>query len=130
MIDATGPAPAGGASREFVLSERPSRREAEAAAAALLRPTDGAYELEEARARRRADARLRRIAADILRSVERRLPGRVRDLRVRFEGDRFVLSGVSSSYYVKQVAQHVAMTALDAFMLGRLVNEIEVRSVR
>jgi hypothetical protein len=40
------------------------------------------------------------------------------------------MSGVSSSYYVKQVAQHVAMSTLDAQMLGRLVNEIEVRSVR
>ena len=59
-----------------------------------------------------------------------RLPGRVRDLKVRVEDDQFVLSGVSSSYYVKQVAQHVAMNALDALMLGRLVNEIEVRSVR
>ena len=65
-----------------------------------------------------------------MRSVETRLPGRVRDLKVRVENGQFVLSGVSTSYYVKQVAQHVAMTALDAQMLGHLVNEIEVRSIR
>lgn len=78
----------------------------------------------------RSEARLRRVAAEIVRSVQSRLPGRVRDLKVRIEDDQFVLSGVSSSYYVKQVAQHVAMSALDAVMLGRLVNEIEVRAVR
>ncbi len=78
----------------------------------------------------RSEAKLRRIAAEIVRSVQSRLPGRVRDLKVRIEDDQFVLSGVSSSYYVKQVAQHVAMSALDAVMLGRLVNEIEVRAVR
>jgi hypothetical protein len=72
----------------------------------------------------------RRIAEDILRSVESRLMGRIRDLAVRVERGRFVLSGVSSSYYVKQMAQHLAMTALDKRMLGRLVNEIEVRTVR
>ena len=95
---------------------------------------DGIAELAKAaaasRAAARANARLARIAADIVRSVEMRLPGRVRDLKVRVEADQFVLSGVSSSYYVKQVAQHVAMTALEAVMLGRLVNEIEVRTVR
>ena len=78
----------------------------------------------------RSDAKLRRIAAEIVRSVQSRLPGRVRDLKVRVEDDQFVLSGVSSSYYVNLVAQHVAMSALDAVMLGRLVNEIEVRAVR
>ena len=76
------------------------------------------------------EARLRRVAADIVRSVQFRLPGRVRDLKVRIDDGQFVLSGVSSSYYVKQVAQHLAMSALDKVMLGRLVNEIEVRSMR
>jgi hypothetical protein len=82
------------------------------------------------RAAARAEAKLARVAANIIESVQSRLPGRVRDLKVRIEPDCFVLCGVSSSYYVKQVAQHLAMTALDAVMLGRLVNEIEVRTVR
>jgi len=49
---------------------------------------------------------------------------------VRVDGDQFVLAGTASSYYVKQVAQHVAMHALNEQMLGRLVNEIVVHSVR
>jgi hypothetical protein len=71
-----------------------------------------------------------RVAAEIADTVEARLPGRIRDLRVCFEEDQFVLRGVSSSYYVKQVAQHVAMNALNALMLGRLVNDIKVHSMR
>lgn len=119
-------AAAGGAPREAIFSKRALRRDAETSAAASM--VNGARQAEAALAL--AEARLRRVAADIVRSVESRLPGRVRDLKVRVERDQFVLSGISSSYYVKQVAQHVAMNALDALMLGRLVNEIEVRSVR
>lgn len=69
------------------------------------------------------------VAAMVL-AVQARLPGRICDLEVRVESDQFVLTGVASSYYVKQVAQHVAMNALNELMLARLVNEIEVRSVR
>jgi hypothetical protein len=131
MIDAGGHATSG-PPREIVLSKAAVICDAEtsAAAARQLRDerTNGAH--GELRSLRRADVRLRRIAAEISRSVQARLPGRVSNLAVRVENDQFVLSGVSSSYYVKQVAQHVAMTALDALMLGRLVNEIEVRSVR
>ncbi len=71
-----------------------------------------------------------RAAAAVVGAVEGRLPGRIRDLDVRVESDHFVLTGVASSYYVKQVAQHVAMNALNEVMLARLVNEIVVRSVR
>jgi hypothetical protein len=31
---------------------------------------------------------------------------------------------------VKQIAQHLAMTAMDTRLLGRLVNEIEVHTIR
>lgn len=72
----------------------------------------------------------RRLVAEIVRVVEARLPGRVSGLKVVVQEDQFVLRGVSSSYYVKQVAGHLAMTTIDARLLGRLVNEIEVRSVR
>ena len=118
-------APAGGAPREVILSKRGLARDGETVTAAATRTVADAKAPVAG-----ADAKLRRIAADIARSVQARLPGRVCDLKVRVENDQFVLSGVSSSYYVKQVAQHVAMNALDALMLGRLVNEIEVRSVR
>lgn len=115
MIDGRGDYSAGTSTREYAHGAR-----ALSASAAM----------DSGMATAPSEAKLRRIAAEIVRSVESRLPGRVRDLKVRVAEDQFVLSGVSSSYYVKQVAQHVAMSALDAVMLGRLVNEIEVRAIR
>lgn len=78
----------------------------------------------------RSDSRMRRLATDVIAAVQSRLPGRIRDLKVRIEGEQVVLSGVSSSYYVKQVAQHIAMTTIEAVTLRQLVNEIEVRAPR
>jgi hypothetical protein len=128
MIDARRPQSTLAASREFPLVVRSPRD---------LDAPDGPIDSPEMRPMAstpripmRSDARVRRVAAEILRSVQSRLPGRVRDLKVRIEDDQFVLSGVSTSYYVKQVAQHVAMAALDSVMLGRLVNQIEVRATR
>ncbi len=126
MIDARGKSPLPAVAREFPLLPRStSSRDVEPESVA-----DSEAASTGPRVAFRPDARLRRVAADILRSVQSRLPGRVRDLKVRVEDDQFVISGVSTSYYVKQVAQHVAMNALEAVMLGRLVNEIEVRSLR
>jgi hypothetical protein len=125
MFEALGSSALGGASRDVVLSKRALGSDAETGAAMSMRDSG-----ERTESSTGSDTASRRIATEILRSVNARLPGRVRDLRVRFVDDHFVMSGVSSSYYVKQVAQHVAMAALDAQMLGRLVNEIEVRSVR
>ncbi len=76
------------------------------------------------------DAKARAVVTEITREIESRLPGRIRDLKVTVSDDQFVLRGVSSSYYVKQVAGHLAMTTMDARLLGRLVNEIEVQSSR
>jgi hypothetical protein len=73
------------------------------------------------------DAKTRTVVAEIIREIQSRLPGRIRDLSVNVDHDQFILRGVSSSYYVKQVAGHLAMTTMDARLLGRLVNEIEVR---
>ncbi len=75
-------------------------------------------------------AQSKRLVAEIVRVVEAHLPGRVSGLNVDVQADQFILRGVSSSYYVKQVAGHLAMTTIDAQLLGRLVNEIEVRSVK
>jgi hypothetical protein len=72
----------------------------------------------------------KRVAAEIVRAIESRLPARIPDLRVDVEGEQFILRGISGSYYVKQVAGHLAMTTMDAHLLGRLSNEIEVHSVR
>lgn len=126
MIEARGKMSSVAAAREFPVLPRSGARDPDPSMA----PDEPPRALNLNRAPVRHDARLRRAAAEILCSVQSRLPGRVRDLKVRVEDDQFVLSGVSSSYYVKQIAQHVAMNALDALMLGRLVNEIEVRSVR
>ena len=126
MMDARRTAPFASTGREFPLRTSSSLDDQ----SALDPMKSPAAESTIHRLVPRNEARLRRVAADIVRSVESRLPGRVRDLKVRVEDDQFILSGVSSSYYVKQVAQHVAMTALDAVMLGRLVNEIEVRTLR
>jgi hypothetical protein len=125
MFDALSSSSPGGTSPNLVLSKRALNSDAETGAAANLRASG-----ERTESAAGPELALRRIATEILRTVNARLPGRVRDLRVRYIDDHFVMSGVSSSYYVKQVAQHVAMSALDAQMLGRLVNEIEVRSVR
>jgi hypothetical protein len=73
---------------------------------------------------------LAKVASEIADAVDSRLHGRVQQLSVRVENGQFVLSGACSSYYVKQVAQHLAMHAMDARVLGRLVNEIEVRPPR
>jgi hypothetical protein len=126
MIEARSNLANGSAGREFPLLPRSSSRESEPS----MTSEESCVSSKAIRIPLRNDARVRRAAADILKNVQSRLPGRIRDLKVRIEDDQFVLSGVSTSYYVKQVAQHVAMNALDALMLGRLVNEIEVRTVR
>lgn len=125
MFDALSSSSPGGTSPHLVLSKRALNSDAETGAAMNIRASGERTESSPA-----PSAESRRIATEILRSVSARLPGRVRDLRVRFVDDHFVLTGVSSSYYVKQIAQHVAMSALEAQMLGRLINEIEVRSIR
>ena len=80
--------------------------------------------------RKGAEIDLAIVADEISRSLETQLNGRLRDLSVSVEAGQFVLRGVSRSYHVKQIAQHLAMTAMDTRLLGRLVNEIEVHSVR
>jgi hypothetical protein len=77
-----------------------------------------------------AEVRLDDVADEIFRSLETQLTGRIRDLAVTVEQGQFVLRGVSRSYHVKQIAQHLAMTAMDTRLLGRLVNEIEVHAIR
>jgi hypothetical protein len=127
------------ARRDSLLEGDAASRDDESQLAAALRPgkrseDDAPPRPHQRRSRRPAPnfsvALPGQVAVEIANTVESRLPGRIRDLRVRFEEDQFVLSGVSSSYYVKQVAQHVAMNALNALMLGRLVNDIKVHSMR
>jgi hypothetical protein len=133
MIDAKSRRTASGASRQTSLVGDAAAHDDEAQLAAALRMGDDAP--ARARERRRIvagppETKAGRVAAEIVETVEARLPGRIRDLQVQVHEDQFVLSGVSSSYYVKQMAQHVAMNALNALMLGRLVNDIKVHSMR
>ena len=55
--------------------------------------------------------------------LQRRLNGRVRDLRLVVCGQGLILQGRASTYYVKQLAQHAVMNAT---ALPIVTNEIEV----
>ena len=127
-----------GSSKEL-LTGKAVERDDESRLAATLRRTHGGADAagpavrgeRPVSAKRRTElSREKRVAAEIVRAIEGRLPARIRDLRVDIDGEQFILCGISGSYYVKQVAGHLAMTTMDAHLLGRLSNEIEVRSVR
>jgi hypothetical protein len=121
-----------------LLTGKAVERDDESRLAATLRRTHGGADVgptirieRESTAKRRVDVTPEAsVAAEIVRAIEGRLPARIRDLRVDVEGEQFILRGVSGSYYVKQVAGHLAMTTMDAHLLGRLTNEIEVHSAR
>lgn len=57
-------------------------------------------------------------------SIQHRLGGRVRNLRVRVQGSGIVLEGHAATYHAKQLAQHAAM---ELASLPILANDIEVR---
>jgi hypothetical protein len=50
--------------------------------------------------------------------------GQVRDVRVVLRDGLVVLQGIAISYYTKQLAQHLALRALER---AALLNEIDVR---
>jgi len=56
--------------------------------------------------------------------LQRRLNGRVRDLRLLVRDQSLILQGWTSTYHVKQLAQHAA---IEISGLTILANEIEVR---
>ena len=72
-------------------------------------------------------ARITLLENNIRRRIESRLPGRVRQLKVRATGTRIVLEGQCSTYYTKQLAQHAALGILED---EQLTNAIEVRVPR
>ncbi len=57
--------------------------------------------------------------------LSRRLGSRIRDLRIVFQREGLILQGQTTTYYVKQLAQHAAMTTVD---IPIFANEIEVHS--
>ena len=66
---------------------------------------------------------VRRLAEEIEGLVQRRTGGQIRGLHVEVYGDRVIITGRTSTYYAKQLAQHAAM---DAAGHDCLSNEIEV----
>lgn len=131
---------AGASAHDGLFTSQAAARDDESRLAATLRITGHGVDAQDvplkrgaalpAQRRAAAVAKAKRVASEIIRAVEARLPGRISKLTVAVEQDQFVIRGVSSSYYVKQVAGHLAMTTLDACLPGRLLNEIEVRSMR
>ena len=63
------------------------------------------------------------LVARVERIVRCRTGGRIRDLRVQAHGEGVIISGVSCTYYAKQLATHAALSELDDRTLS---NEIEV----
>ena len=55
--------------------------------------------------------------------IQRRVGGRIRDLRVLVRPDGVILQGRAATYHAKQVAQHAVM---DLAGLPILANDIEV----
>lgn len=55
--------------------------------------------------------------------VQRRLGGRVRNLRILVRPTGLVLQGRAATYHAKQLAQHAAMELIDVPILA---NDIEV----
>ena len=55
--------------------------------------------------------------------VQHELGGRLRDFRLKCQGEGVVLTGRVGTYYAKQLAQHAVMRATVLPILG---NEIEV----
>jgi hypothetical protein len=69
-------------------------------------------------------AEMERLAASIHRAVQQETHGGIWNLRVAVTADEIVLFGYCTTYYLKQLAQHAAMS-----LAGRIVviNLIEVR---
>ncbi len=55
--------------------------------------------------------------------LQRRVGGRVRDLRIVFRAGGIVLQGRATTYHAKQLAQHAAM---ELIRVPILANDIEV----
>ena len=66
------------------------------------------------------------LAENILTRIESRLAGRIRNLTVFSTDNAVVLTGECSTFYTKQLAQHIAMGVLE---YEQLVNNIHVRVV-
>ncbi len=68
------------------------------------------------------------LSASLTEQVEQtilaRMSGRIRDLRICFEGDRLIITGRTSTYYNKQLATHAAIDVAETSY--SVQNEVEV----
>lgn len=121
-----------------LLNEKAALRDVESTLSATLEHTRGETGVRAFRDRsaaprlqsnRIAELQLRLTAEEMMHAIEDRLPTRIGELAIDVEDGVFHIRGVSNSYYAKQLAGHVAMRAMEARMLGRVVNDIEVRPV-
>lgn len=68
------------------------------------------------------------VIDEITRQIESRLRGDVHEFRISItDDDRYRLEGWCARYHVKQMAQHLAMHLVSE---GKLINEIQVRTIR
>ncbi|MCC6491964.1 MAG: hypothetical protein IT424_02965 [Pirellulales bacterium] len=119
-----------------LLNQKAAARDDESSLSATLEHTRGETGVRAFRERSPASRRqlpqvvelqARLTAEEMVAAIEDRLPTRIRELAVEVRDGVFALRGVSSSYYAKQLAGHLAMRAMESRLLGRLVNEIDVR---
>jgi len=68
-------------------------------------------------------SRLPLVVADLERKIAQHTGGRIRDLRLEEVGDSVILSGRTTTYYVKQLASQIA---LDESCTITFQNSIEV----
>jgi hypothetical protein len=72
----------------------------------------------------RPDPEQQALAQQIVARIETRLPSRIRHLTATATDNAIVLSGECSTFYTKQLAQHVAMGVLE---YEKLINNISVQ---
>ena len=68
------------------------------------------------------------LSASLTEQVEQtilaRMSGRIRDLRICFEGDRLIITGRTPTYYNKQLATHAAIDVAETAY--SVQNEVQV----
>ena len=63
------------------------------------------------------------VAESVERMVRSRTGGSIRNLKVEVAGGEIIISGITTTYYNKQLATHAALSALDD---ANLTNDIRV----
>lgn len=68
------------------------------------------------------------LQSELEQIVRRRTGRRVRNLRVELAGERVILRGQATSYYVKQLAQHGIFEILPRILLENTI-DVEMRPI-